>query len=211
MVLDLLTNPDDFFRRRAADPGYLGPALVVLAVALVSALASVPILRGTLSAIPDSAGALVTAIQAFSVLVGVFVTFAQWLLYAGVLYAIAKVAFDGDGDFGPTFALVGWGFLPALFGAAVTAAVNFYAFSGVQFPENPQQTGRFVADLQSEPVFLVSGLLGVVFLLWSAFLWTFAVRHGQGLSLRSAAITVAVPTAFGLLLRLWGVFGGGLL
>ncbi|MFC4357477.1 Yip1 family protein [Halobium salinum] len=208
MVLGLLTNPDEFFERRAANPGYLRPALVVLAVAVVSVVGGIPVIRGTLSAVPESAGAFVTIIQVVSAAAGVVATFLRWVVYAAVFYGVAKVAFDGDGGFGETLALVGWGFVPALFEAVVSAVVNFSVFGGVEFPQDPQQIAAFTRRLQSDPAFLVAGLLGIVFLLWSAFLWTFAVRHAQRLDLRAAAITVAVPTVFGLLLRVWGIVGG---
>lgn len=208
MVLDLLTNPDDFFERRAANPGYLRPALVVLAVAVVNVLGVVPTLQATLDALPPEIGALGLLLQAITAVVTLLTVLVTWLLYALAFFAVAKLAFDGDGGFGETLAVTGWGFVPALFGAAINAAATVYVFSGVTFPSNPAQVQQFAAELQGDPVLLAAGLLGIVFLLWSAFLWTFAVRHVQSIDLRSAAITVAVPVAFGLLLRLWGVVGG---
>ncbi|MFC6726331.1 Yip1 family protein [Halobium palmae] len=208
MVLDLLTNPDDFFERRAADPGYLRPALIVLAAAVFGAVSSVPVMQATLGAIPETAGGLATAFQAIGVIAGLVGAFVRWILYAAAFYAIAKVAFDGDGGFGATFALTGWGFVPAILGGALSAVAYFYAAGTLQSPQTPQQIAIYTRQLQSHPAVLAVGLLSIVILLWSAFLWTFAVKHVQNLSMRSAAITVAVPTALGVLLGLWGVLGG---
>lgn len=208
MVLDLLTNPDDFFERRALDPGYLRPALIVLAAAVLGAIGGIPVMGATIGAIPDAAGGIATAFQAIGVVAGLVGAFVRWILYAAAFYAIAKVAFDGDGGFGPTFALVGWGFVPAVLGSALSAVAYFYAAGSLQSPQTPEGIATYTQQLQSHPAVLAAGVLSIVILLWSAFLWTFAVKHVQNLSMRSAAITVAAPTAVGVLLGLWGVLGG---
>ena len=207
MVLDLLTNPDAFFAERSENPSLIRPAVIVLLVALVGVVSSYPVIQATISALPPEAGTFVTVIQVVGAVVGVMVSFVIWMLYAVVFRGIAYVVFDGDGSFRDVLALVGWGFVPAVFGSIVSAVVNFVVFSGVQFPDDPAQVAQFVQELQSRPEFLVAGVLGIVFLLWSAFLWTFAVRCAEGLDLREAALTVAGPVAVALLLRLNGVFG----
>lgn len=207
MVLDLLTNPEAFFAERSEEPSLLGPAVVVLLVAAIGAVGSYPVLKATVGALPPEAGPLVTVIQVIGAVVGVVVTVVVWALYAVAFHAIAAVAFDGNGRFRDALALVGWGFVPALFGSVVSGVANFLVFSGVRFPNDPARIQSFVQDLQSRPEFLVAGILGIVFLLWSAFLWTFAVRHAEDIGLREAGLTVAGPVAVALLLRLNGVFG----
>jgi hypothetical protein len=206
-VIALLTNPDAFFERRRESPSLLGPALVVTLVGLAGVVGSYPVLQATLSALPAEAGPFVTAIQVFSAIFALVATYVVWLLYAVAFHVVGSVAFDASGEFRTTLSFVGWGFVPAVFGAIVGAATNFVVFSGVRFPQDPQAVQSFVQELQSRPAFLVSGLVGLVFLLWSAFLWTFAVRHAESLELREAALTVAGPVALALVLRLNGVFG----
>jgi hypothetical protein len=207
MVLDLLTDPDSFFAERAEDPALRWPALLVLVVGLVSVAGSFPVLQATLSALPPEAGGFVTVIQVVGAVVGLVVTFVIWALYAVAFHVIASVAFDADGSLRDTLALVGWGYLPALFGAIAGTVASFVVFSGVRFPNDPAAISRFARELQSRPELVVAGLLGAVFLLWSAFLWTFAVRHAEGLGVREAALTVAGPVLLALALRLNGVFG----
>lgn len=206
-MIALLTNPDAFFERRRESPSLLGPALVVTLVGLAGVVGSYPVLQATLSALPAEAGPFVTAIQVFSAIFALVATYVVWLLYAVAFHVVGSVAFDASGEFRTTLSFVGWGFVPAVFGAIVGAATNFVVFSGVRFPQDPQAVQSFVQELQSRPAFLVSGLVGLVFLLWSAFLWTFAVRHAESLELREAALTVAGPVALALVLRLNGVFG----
>ncbi|WP_255152488.1 YIP1 family protein [Halorarius halobius] len=204
-MLDVLFNPDEFFERRSSEPGLVPPVGIMLVIGLVGAVGAVPSIQATFAALPEEA-------QAFSVVgyvaaaVGAFVgPFVRWLLFAGAFYVISAVLYDPEGSFRDLFALVGWGFIPAIFGAVVSAVVAFVVFSGVTFPSDPQQIQAFVRELQNRPEFLVAALLGVVFLLWSALLWTFAVRHARGLEVREAAITVAVPVVVAALWRLNGV------
>ncbi|MFC7226907.1 YIP1 family protein [Salinirubellus salinus] len=206
-MIALLTNPDAFFEARHESPSLLGPALVVTLVGLAGVVGSYPILQATLTALPAEAGAFVTAIQVFGAVFALVATYVIWLLYAVAFHVVGSVAFDASGEFRTTLTLVGWGFVPAVFGAIVGAGANFVVFSGVRFPQDPQAVQSFVQQLQSRPEFLVSGLVGIVFLLWSAFLWTFAVRHAESLGLREAGLTVAGPVALALVLRLNGIFG----
>lgn len=207
MVLQLLTNPDAFFAERRETPSFRGPVLVVLLVALVGVIGSIPVLRATLSALPPEAEGFVTVVQVVGGVAGIVVTFVVWVLYAVAFHVVGSVVFDASGEFRDTVALVGWGFVPAVFGAAVGSVASFVVFSGVQFPQDPQRIQAFLAELQSRPALVVAGLVGIVFLLWSAFLWTFAVRHAESLTMRDAALTVAGPVAVALLVRLNGVFG----
>lgn len=207
MVLDLFTDPDSFFRRRSADPGYLRPVLIVTAVALVGVLGSIPAIRLFLDALPESAGTFVVLVQGVSAAITFVATFVQWGLYSLAFFAIAKLAFDGSGSFGETAALVGWGFVPLLFGAIVNAAASAYVYSTVTFPgtTDPARIQQFATRIQSDPVIQGASLLGIAFLLWSGFLWVLAVQHGQDVRPRSAVITVAIPLLVGLLLRIPGL------
>lgn len=207
MVLDLFTNPDSFFAERSEDPSLLGPAVVVLLVAAIGAVGTYPIVQATAGALPPEARSFVSVFRVVGALLGAVVTVVVWALYAVAFHLIASIAFDGTGSFRDTFAVVGWGFVPAVFGSLVGAVVNFVVFGGVRFPTDPTRMQPFLRELRARPEFLLAGVLGIVFLLWSAFLWTFAVRHAEGIDFRSAALTVAGPVAVALLFRLNGVFG----
>jgi len=207
MLLRLLTDPDGFFAERSAGPSLPGPAVVVLLVAAVGAAGSYPVIRATAAVLPSEVGPFVSIFRVVGAIVGVVVTFLVWGLYAVAFHLVARVAFDGEGTFRDTFAVVGWGFVPAVFGGIASAAVNVVVFSTVRVPTDPTEIQPFLRELRARPEFLLAGVLGIVFLLWSAFLWTFAVRHAESLTLREAALTIAGPVAVALLFRLNGVFG----
>ncbi len=210
MVLRLLTNPNRFFKREVESPRVLIPAVIVLIIGIISAIASLPMSRLTDSMLSGSAAGLGQILQAFAVVVSIVIPFVAWVLYALVFHAIASVGFDGDGDLKTVFSITGWGFAPQIVNAIIAAVVNYYVLSGVQLPQDPQQAASKLQSLQSQPIFTVLSLLAIAFLLWRAYLWTFGVKHTYDLSLRQAAVTVAVPVGLVVLVHLLGLVLGGL-
>jgi len=208
MVPDVLVDPNAFFEREARSPGWLRPTGIVILAALVSIAGSVPILQASFRNLPPEVGAFSLVFYIIGVLAGFVATLLFWLLYAGSFHVISAVAFGGSGSFGDTLKLAGWGFIPHVFAGIVSASVNVYVFSDVTFPSDPTAIDAFVTSLRSRPVFLVTELLSVAFLLWSGFLWMFAMSHGRNLPLREAAITVGIPVAFALLFRVYSMMGG---
>ncbi|WP_415382611.1 Yip1 family protein [Halosimplex sp. TS25] len=203
-VLSLLTDPDEFFRRRVPDPSLKGPAVVVAAIAVVSVVASLLQFQ-FMSQVFESGGAgggFVTAIRAVSLVFSFALPFVFWLLYAGLFHGISALL-DGEGEFSTTLALVGWGYVPSVLGSIAGAAVNYYRFNvrGIDVPTEMTMEAyqQFSQSLQTGPLVALSAVLSIVFTLWSAFLWTFALKHARDLTLRQAAITVAVPVGLGLL------------
>lgn len=202
-ALSLLTDPEAFFGRQGTDPSLKGPLVVVTLIAAVNAVASVLQFRFMARLFENSGmgSGFATAIQAFSFVFVIAGPFVVWLLYAGVFQGIS-VLFDGDGDFSTTLAFVGWGFVPSVMGSVASVAINFYRFNvrGIDVPSEMtvEAYQQFSQSLQTGPLVALSAALGIVFTLWSAFLWTFGLRHARSLSVRQAALTVALPVLVGL-------------
>ena len=202
-ALSLLTDPEAFFGRQGTDPSLKGPLVVVTLIAAVNAVASVLQFRFMARLFENSGmgSGFATAIQAFSFVFVIAGPFVVWLLYAGVFQGIS-VLFDGDGDFSTTLAFVGWGFVPSVIGSVASVAINFYRFNvrGIDVPSemSVEAYQQFSQSLQTGPLVALSAALGIVFTLWSAFLWTFGLRHARSLSVRQAALTVALPVLVGL-------------
>ena len=201
MFVDLLTNPDRFFRRRAEDDSLVRPALVVTALGLLGGLSAIPVLQATFGAMPDEASAFAGLAYVLAPVGGVVGAYVRWLLYAGAFHLISSYAYDGQGPFQRTLSATGWGFLPGILGAVLTGILTFYALQSMTLPTDPAQAQAFARQLTRQPLVLLSSGLGILFLLWQGFLWTFAVKHVRGIELREAAITVAVPVAIAVLLN----------
>ena len=136
--------------------------------------------------------------------------FVGWLVYAAVFHAIS-VVFDGDGPFPTTLALVGWGMVPSVIGSVAQLAINYYRFSvrGLEAPplDDPEAVQEFVRSPSSGPLVALGAGLGVLVTLWSAVLWTHALRYAWALSLRDAALTVALPALVGVALSVSTLVG----
>ena len=203
MLLDLFTDPDRFFDRELEEGGFLRPTAVVATLGVVNALGGIPVVEATFAALPDEAAAFAGIGYASAIVGGFLGAFFVWLLYAVVFLAIARIAFDGDGSFQRTLRATAWGFLPAIVATAASAVAAYYVLQSVTFPSDPMQIEAFAARLQRRPPFVAAGVIGVFLTLAQAFIWTFGVRHAQGIELRDAAIAVAIPVAVSIL---WQVY-----
>lgn len=199
-MLQVLTDPNGFFRGRVVDPPLRGPLAVVLLAGIVNGISALVLVRRLLSALPEQAGPFVAVGAVLGGLFTVVVYLVQWAFFTGVFYGLSLFLFGGQGPFRSVLAATGYGFLPAVFAGAVNAAATWYALQSVTFPGDAAGMGRVAAQLQHSPPLLVASALGVVFTLWQGFIWTFGVRHSRNVSLRQAAATVAVPV---LALALW--------
>lgn len=191
-----LTKPGTFFEREADDPRLLAPALVVAAVALVSLVSSVPVLQAVSRSVGAGARPFVLVGLLVGSLVGMVVPFVVWLLYSLVFYGISAL-FDGDGEFRDLFALVGWGFAPSVVSGVVGAVVTFVLVSNGDFSD-PQAARQMAQASASSPLALLNRGVDIAMTLWSAWVWTYAVRAARDVELREAAITVGVVVAVSL-------------
>lgn len=203
--VEVLTNPDGFFRRADDDPTLLKPFVVVLLAGLFGAVASIPIFQVVQRSLPAEMSGVGSIIMITSVVFGALGPLLIWVVLTAVFMAISAIAFEGSGDFSTLLSYIGWGFIPSIFGSIVGGVVNYYAFQNVSMPtgNDPAQVQAFVQSLRNDPLFLVGGVIGIAFVCWQAFIWTFAVRYAREISLREAAITVGVPTALWIA---WQVF-----
>lgn len=202
----VLTDPEEFFAERADDPALRGPALVVLVVGVLGLLSAVPVLLLVLRGVPSGARAIVGAGLAIGAVFGLVGPFVVWLLYAIVFYAIS-IAFDGTGTFRELFALTGWGFLPRVLGAAISAVVLFVAIGSVGTPESAEAMRQFGQQLRTSPLVRASTVVGIAITLWSAYVWTHAVAAARDLSVRAAAVTVGIPVLVSIVWSVLGLFG----
>lgn len=216
-ISDVLTDPDSFFERRTEDPSWVVPIVLVLLTALLAAIAASPgaELAGeaTSMALENQGQEANQSVQniasAVTKVVGVgwaFVkTFAGWLLYGLVFYVIARFGFEGTGSFGNTLALTGWGYVPAVLNQVISAAAAYTVFGGASLPETTQAAQETLTELQSDPILLAASVIGLALLAWSGVIWTYAMSHLHDLSRRDAAITVGIPVALVMIMRINGI------
>lgn len=203
-LADILMRPDAFFEKIVTEHESLKiPALIVLIGGILGA--ALGYLMGELSAtmMAGIMPGLDSIIIISAVLGGLFGTFIFWLIVAG-LFHILSALFKGQGSFNRTLEVVGYGYLPQLIGSVITLIAAIEYIPKVTVPvltkaaaEDPAAIEAATKALMNDPAMLqftqISTLVAIVFMLWSAHIWIFGIRHARSLSMRDAAICVGAP------------------
>jgi hypothetical protein len=192
-----LTNPDRFFAELSGrDPNLQIPAAIVLlaAIATGSYIAAV---NGVTTPSPPGVAVPFTGISvATGVVGGLIIMSVSWFLFTGVFYAISTML-RGVGSFKRVLEFTGYGFIPAIIAPIIGLAAVWLAYPGIDFsaidPQLMKQT------LMQNPLMRASDIGGILFLLWSAVIWIFGVKHACDVSRRTATVTVILPVAVYLL------------
>lgn len=202
---DLLADPDRFFRDVSDDHSLRGPALVVVLLGLVSAVGGIPIAEVTADLLPPEASAFAGFTYAATVVGGFLGAFVVWLVYAVVFHFVSSLAFEGDGPFSRTLAVAGWGLAPAVPVGIVSGFLTYLTLRNMGVPSGSDGGMAFFVQMQNDPYFIAASVLGIIGLLWQAYIWTYGVKHARGVDLRDAAITVAIPAGIALVWRLYNL------
>jgi hypothetical protein len=132
-----------------------------------------------------------------------FFTFIFWVLWSGVIFALSSV-FKGNGPFKRTMECVGYGYLPQVVGIFITFIAAYSYIPRVKVPtltaagiQDPQLIQEATRALMHDPAMMaltqITSVVSIIFLLLSANIWIFGLKHARMLSLRDAAISVGVP------------------
>lgn len=203
-IRDLLVRPDAYFSDLVKSEVSLKvPLLIILAGAIIGAISAYQVssLTGQMfsQAMPGMGGIVLI----MGALGGFVIFFIIWAIYSGILHIIS-MAFKGKGPFRRTLQITGLGLLPQVFGSVITLLLALYYLPQVQIPrvtsfQDPQLLQAAIQQLMNDPAMrqfsLISTVIGILFLLWSANIWIFGVRHGRSITLKHAIITVIIPIA----------------
>jgi hypothetical protein len=212
-ILLLFSHPDGFFRRDPKEwSGLAVPAVIVLVSGILAAMSGYLVTRlisGLFPAGMEEVSAM-APIMGIAGAGGAFLgVFLMWVVYTAVFYVISMI-FMGKGTFTRTLAAVGYGFLPTAIGSLISLVLLWYYLPGIEVTPV-----RDIMDIQQAtlaitqaPVFRMISILGIIFLLWSASIWIFALRYSRELTMRNAAITVGVPVLIYIIVSIvsMGVF-----
>lgn len=179
------------------------PALIVIAGGIIAAIYGY--LMGGLSAkmMADVMPGMDAIIYVSATVGALIMTFIIWLIAAGVFYLVSSL-FKGQGSFNRVLEVVGYGYLPQVAGSLITVVAAVIFIPGITVPtltkaalEDPamieQVTKAFMHDPAMMMLTQITTLISIVFMLWSAHIWIFGMKHARGLSPRDAAICVGVP------------------
>ena len=203
-LIDVLFRPDEFFSKINTENESLKiPALIILAGGIIAAIYGY--LMGGLSAkmMADIMPGMDAIIYVSATVGALIMTFIIWLIAAVVFYLISSL-FKGQGSFNRVLEVVGYGYLPQVAGSLITVVAAVIYIPRITVPtltkaalEDPamieQVTKAFMHDPAMMMLTQITTLVSIVFMLWSAHIWIFGMKHARGLSPRDAAICVGVP------------------
>lgn len=203
-LTDILIKPNAFFAGVMGEKeSFRLPVIILLAGGILAA--AYGYLIGEISG-RMMAGALpgldmiITLSSAVGALIGVFIF---WLAWTAIVFLIS-MAFKGKGDFKRSLQVIGYGYLPQVFGTLLALIAALEYLPKVVVPQmsasmmqDPAAVQQVTSALMNDPAMLqltqISSVIGVVFLLWSANIWIFGIQHARGISTRDAAICVGIP------------------
>ncbi|KQC02944.1 MAG: hypothetical protein APR53_01885 [Methanoculleus sp. SDB] len=203
---DLILNPQAFFAGKMAEEENLRvPALILLAVAIISGTAAAIVSGATVRMLPADVASMGTVIAVIGFVSGFIAVFLIWWLVPGVLFTVISLAFKGTGSFKRTLEFVAYGSVPQIIGGIITLALYYSYFSSLSLApvSDPTLLAEQITALMKAPVLQVASLAGILFMLWSASIWIFGMKEARHLTTRDAAITVGVPVGLYILYSLY--------
>jgi hypothetical protein len=216
--VDILLNPNAFFQNAMTEKENLKmPALIVLCGAIVGAIYGYLIggLTGSMmSAIMPGMGTIILISVVIFAMIG---TFLFWAVWAGAFYLVSMI-FKGKGEFKRCLEVVGYGYIPQIFGALITVIVALEYIPRIVVPQitsaaaqDPQMIQAATAALMHDPAMMemtqITTVISIVFLLWSANCWIFGMKHARSLSMRDAALCVGIPVLVFVLYSVYSISG----
>jgi hypothetical protein len=200
-MLEVLTNPNRFFEARMEEEESLKiPVLIILISGIIggiSAFLSSGIMMEAMSkTLPPEAQGFMSFMPIGTAIGAVIASFIIWLIIAAIFFGISSI-FKGEGKFKRTLEFVGYGYIPTIIGGLISAVLVYNFVSTVQIPTitDPTKIKEVITPLMKSPMMLLSSAIGILFMLWSANIWVFGLKHARNLSTKNALITVAIPVA----------------
>ncbi|WP_135610609.1 YIP1 family protein [Methanococcoides sp. AM1] len=190
-LTQVLTNPNGFFEEKMkTEVEMKNPLLIVLFIAILSAINAAIVTKQIMEILPPEAAAF-ASIGAIAGAIGAFIgEIIRWVFYAGVFYAISSIL-GGEGTFKRVLEVVAYGLIPFIASGIIGIIVMATSFSVENFDmQNPELLEQAMLN---DPTMKMLAIVGILFTLWSANIWIFGLVHARHLSVKNAAISVLVP------------------
>lgn len=200
-MLEVLTDPNGFFKRKTnEEKEWKTPLIIVAVMATLGALSAYMTMMKVMESLPPEAAAFAGVGTAFGIVGAIIGIILAWVLYSAIFYLISLV-FNGEGSFKRVMEFVSYGFIPSIASSAVSLYFTNKVLSGIDFSiDDP----AMIADMiLADPSMKIAGILGIIFTLWSANIWIFAMMYARNLSFKNAAITVGIPIGLYVLYTLY--------
>jgi hypothetical protein len=187
-MLEVLTNPNGFFHKKINENVEMKtPLIIMAAMIVVNAIIAALIAQKTMEMIPEVAEYASIA-MGFAVIGSIFGVMFNWLIYSGIFH-LASMIFNGNGEFRRVLEFTAYGFIPSILGSAISAYYTLPVYNNLNFSD-PLMMEEI---LTSSPSIKIATVIGLIFLLWSANIWVFALSYSRNISVKNAAIIIGLP------------------
>ncbi len=200
-MLEVLTNPNSFFEaRKKGEESLRIPVIIVLISGIIGGisafLSSSMMMEAMTKTLPPEVRGFISFMPIGAAIGAVIASFVIWLIIAAIFFGISAL-FKGEGRFKRTLEFVGYGYIPTIIGGLISAVLVYNFVTTVQIPAitDPAEITEVITSLMKSPMMLLSSAIGILFMLWSANIWVFGLKHARNLSTENALITVAIPVA----------------
>jgi hypothetical protein len=194
-MLEVLTNPNSFFKRKInEDIEWKTPLLIMTVMTCITFISSYIIAITAVESALEGTGSfgsvgkiIMMGVMIISAVIG---TVFAWLLYSAVFYIISLL-FNGEGDFKRLMEFIAYGFIPNIVGTIISLYFLNKVMSNIDFSATDPNLIKDV--MMADPSMRISGIIGILFTLWSANIWLFGVMYARNISLKNSLIAVGIP------------------
>lgn len=199
-MLEVLTDPNGFFRKKVnEDIEWKNPLIIVGILAIIAAISAYTVTMTIMDLLPAEAAAYAGIGAAVAVIFAVIGSILALIIYTAIFYLIS-IVFHGEGQFTRVVEFAAYGLIPSIPASLVNLYLTRKIFTEIDFTMTDQQLIQ--ETIMADPTMRIATILGLIFLLWSANIWVFALMYSRNLSLKHAIMTVGIPIAVYMLYTL---------
>jgi len=212
-MLQVLISTKSFFESCAgSEPSLKKPALIIFLTSIFTAVSGYLIgeLTGRmLSGFMEGIG-LITSIS--TAVTSFLAPWFVWLVIAVVLMVMTKIL-KGTCSFKRYAEIAGYGMVPQLFGAVISAVLAFWYLPQIQVSPikvaDPAQIQILMSDFMKNPLMqeytILSTIIGIILLIWTANIAAIGLEKCCGLSTKDSLIAAGLPIAIYIIYSLYTV------
>jgi len=208
-IVEVLLNPDAFFRKKAnSAPDLKVPAGIVLVTGIIGGIVAYLTSNLIAPALPAEAQAIIAIIAVVAAVAAVILSLIGWVILAILFYAVSSLL-KGSGNLKKTIEVTGYGYVPTILSSALGLVLTAQFASSINLAQIDLTDTAAVTALQTSithsPMMMAAVAINIVFLLWSANIWIFGMKYARNLTLRNAAISVGVPVAIYIIYQIFSL------
>ncbi len=191
-MLKVLIDPNTFFSELSSEKIDIKLSIgIMLVVAFGEVITTYVIFQRIKSLVTIDESYILAnfGIYIAGVLIFIIVLFI-WIIMSALFYLLSKVT-ESKGSFKRMLEFISYGFLPQILVAMVTLIIMVPALliSQIHVVSREAFEQQLISNISMTVLFSIE----LIFLIWSCYIWIFAVKHARMISAFKAVCIVAIP------------------